>query len=229
MTALNARVAYRLWAPHYDAETAVSQLESETVARLGVETRGRSLLDVGCGTARRLRGVDAKSAVGVDLTFEMLTHGHPEERSDEGPASPLSAADVIALPFASESFDIVWCRLVLGHVHDIRGAYAELSRVCDVGGAVVVSDIASDAIDAGHKRTFRDASGATREVEHFVHSVDAHVEAAGHAGLELARHETGVVGPSIRPFYVDAGREHAYDAQLGLLLVVAMSFRKAAR
>jgi malonyl-CoA O-methyltransferase len=218
VTALTARAAYRIWAPRFDAETAVSQLESEVVASLGVETRGRSLLDVGCGTARRLRNVDAKSAVGVDLTFEMLAHGA---------TNSLAAADVLALPFASDSFDVVWCRLVLGHVTDIRAAYAELSRVCVVGGMVVVTDIASEAVDAGHRRTFHDPSGQTHEVEHFVHSTEAHIATARHAALALEQREVGVVGPSIRSFYVDAGRAHLYDAQRGLALVVAMSFRKA--
>lgn len=217
MSALPARAAYRLWAPHYDAETALSHLEAETVATVGVVTRGRSLLDVGCGTARRLRASDAAMAVGVDLTIEMLTQSRAEHQ--------VAAADVRALPFADRSFDVAWCRLVLGHLLDLDGAYTELARVCRKDGNVVASDLAAEAVNAGHKRTFHDAVGATHEVEHFVHRPDAHVAAARRAGLELERHASGVVGPSVRAYYVKAGRESAYEQQQGLPLVLVLGFR----
>lgn len=118
MTALAARDGYRLWAPHYAAETAVSALEHDLVASLGVATAGRRLLDVGCGTARRLRDADAASRVGVDVTPEMLA-----QATVDGP--PLAAADVCALPFVDAAFDVVWCRLVIGHVRALAAAYAE--------------------------------------------------------------------------------------------------------
>src|SRR5262245_24571037 len=216
MSALPARAAYRLWAPSYDAETAMSHLETETIAMLDVATQGRSLLDVGCGTARRLRASDAAMAVGVDVTIEMLT---------QADAECVAAADVRALPFASASFDVTWCRLVLGHVPDLDAAYAELARVCRENGSVVVSDVAAEAVQAGHKRTFNDAVGTTHEVEHFVHSAGAHVTAAARAGLELERRADGIVGPSIRSYYVNAGKERAYEQQKGLPLVLGLRFR----
>lgn len=214
---LPARAAYRLWAPLYDAETAMSHLESETIGSLEVVTQGRSLLDVGCGTARRLRVSDAALSVGVDLTVEMLTQAGTER---------VAAADVRALPFVNASFDVTWCRLVLGHVANLDAAYAELARVCRENGSVVVSDVAAEAARAGHKRTFSDAAGATHEVEHFVHSTGTHVVAAARAGLELERRVDGVVGPSIRSYYVKAGRERAYEEQKGLPLVLGLLFRK---
>ena len=218
MSALPARVAYRLWAPQYDAETALSHLEAETVATFGVVTRERSLLDVGCGTARRLRECDAALAIGVDLTFEMLTHARDEQC--------VAAADVRALPFRAGAFEVVWCRLVLGHLADLDDAYAELARVCPKDGSVVVSDVAVEAVNAGHRRTFRDADGSTHEIEHFVHEAHAHAAAAHRVGLEIDRRAHGVVGPTIRSYYVKAGRERAYEQQKGLPLVFSLLFRK---
>lgn len=217
MNTLSARAAYRLWAPHYDAETAVSYLEEQTVTELGVPTSACRLLDAGCGTGRRLRSSDAALRVGIDLTPEML------DRADG--ADLISTADVRALPFSSAAFDVVWCRLVIGHVADPATAYAELARVCRAGGIVVVSDIGSEAVAAGHRRTFRDSAGAVHEIEHFMHSAQEHDALARAVGLELVMRRDGIVGPTIKRFYHDAGRLSAYHAQLGLPIVVALSWR----
>src|SRR4030095_2955425 len=69
---LSVRDAYQRWAPHYDTETAVTILENEMVAGLGVMVEGRRVLDAGCGTGRRLRHTTAALAVGVDLSYHML-------------------------------------------------------------------------------------------------------------------------------------------------------------
>ncbi|MEP7001303.1 MAG: class I SAM-dependent methyltransferase, partial [bacterium] len=211
----------------YEAETAVSFLENELVGSLGVATLDVKLLDVGCGTGRRVRDADAALAVGVDVSPEMLHHRlflNGESLSEE--RAVRAVADVRAIPIASELFDVVWCRLMIGHVNALEMAYAELSRVCRVGGVVIVTDLSASAAAAGHRRTFRDASGATREVEHFVHSIDAHDAAARNAGLVIEVRRESSVGPSIKSFYEDAGRVSAYEAQRGLALVSVQLMRK---
>jgi malonyl-CoA O-methyltransferase len=173
---------------------------------------------VGCGTARRLRDAGARLAVGVDLVPEMLARA---------PADTLRAVgDVRALPFPDGAFDVVWCRLVIGHVRELDPAYRELARVCRGGGAVVVTDLRAEAVAAGHRRTFRDEGGTVHEVEHHVHPVDSQVAAAGRAGLALAARRGGAVGAGVQRFYAEARRLEAYEAQLGLPLVVALAFRK---
>ena len=218
MSVLTAREGYRLWAPSYEAETAVSFVENGVVAALGVPVSGRRLLDVGCGTARRLNDTGASLAIGVDLTPEMLELARG--------SSPIAAADVRALPFSAQSFDVVWCRLVIGHVREMEWAYAELSRVCRMGGAVIVSDISAAAVAAGHRRTFNDAHGTTHEVEHFEHSIERQAVAAHDVGLGLERRQDGVVDPSVMHFYVEAGRLPAYEAQLGMPIVLGLLWRK---
>ena len=134
MRVLSPAQGYALWAPAY-AETVVTVLESAAVASLDVPLVGRRVLDAGCGTGRRLvhaREGGASLAVGVDLTPAMLAQGKAEPL--------LAAADVRALPVADDSFDVVWCRLVLGHVANLDAAYAELGRACALGGALVVTD-----------------------------------------------------------------------------------------
>ena len=217
MSALTAREGYRLWAARYDDETAVSHLENQVVAEVGVSTTGMRLLDVGCGTARRLSDAHAALAIGMDLSVDMLAAARVTH--------VLAAADVRGLPVATGAFDVVWCRLVLGHIAELEAAYVELSRVCRGDGAVIVTDIAPAAVAAGHRRTFRDALGAVRELEHHAHTYERHQQAAYAAGLGVVERREGVVGPSIRRFYGAADRLEVYDAQRGLPLIVAMRLR----
>lgn len=215
MTVLSAREAYARWAATYEPETAISFLENRVVASMPAPGAGGRELDVGCGTGRRLH---SDRAVGVDLSIEMLCRAPSD--------AMVAAADVRALPFGDASFDVVWCRLMIGHLPALAPVYDELARVVRVGGAVVVSDLAADAARAGHRRTFRDSDGVVREVEHFVHDHHAQASAAQVAQLEVISHRFGVVGPEIRHFYENVGRLAWYEGQIGLPLVSAISFIK---
>lgn len=216
MNVLSARDGYRRWSSRYAAENPVSALDEDVVCAFGIPTAGRRLLDAGCGTGRRLRAASASFGVGIDVTPEMLAESTGIE--------PIAVADVRCLPFASTSFDVVWCRLVVGHLRELTDVYAELARVCRRGGDVVVTDFHPDAVAAGHRRTFRNADGV-HEIEHHVHDRAAHAAAAATARLTLQQQAAGAVGPTVRHFYASANRLEAYEAQTGLPLVLAFAYR----
>jgi len=220
MSALPAREAYGLWAPGYDPETPVSLLENQLVEGLDIELTGRRLLDVGCGTGRRLRASGAALAVGADITRAMLVRA---------PRGAVVAADAAALPLPAAAFDVVWCRLVLGHLASLEDPYRELARVCRPGGTLVVSDFHSEAFQAGHRRTFRDQTGAVHEIRHHPHGPEDHLRVARAQGLDLRARQDGTVGPLVRPLYQAAGRLEAYQEQLGLRLVLVLAFDKPSR
>ena len=210
---LDAREAYRLWAPNYASETATSFLDEELAQAMLRGLPQTRLLDAGCGIGRRIAVIPG--AVGIDASPEMLAAGR---------ARNVVTGDVRAMPFASDSFDMVWCRLVLGHLPNPSRAYLEFARVCALGGHVFVTDFHPDAAAAGHQRTFTDKGGTVHQVEHYVHSNHAHLAEA--AGLSLVEHRDGVVGPSIRGFYVRGIGIKAYKRDAGLKLVAAFLFRR---
>lgn len=219
MHPIPAREGYRIWADRYDAETAVSALDERCVARLTPPLDGRALLDAGCGTGRRLPPPGAHvRAVGADLTFAMLAAGRATR-----PGAALVNAELRALPFRDATFDVVWCRLVLGHLPSVDAAYGELARVCRAGGRVIVTDFHPAAAHAGHTRTFRDADGRLHAIEHFIHEVADHDRAARAARLRRAEHVEMAVGPAVRPFYARADALDRYERQRGLPLVLALA------
>jgi malonyl-CoA O-methyltransferase len=219
--ALSPREGYRRWAPHYEAETAISAIEDVLVRELTPDLANARLLDAGCGTARRLRASGAAQAIGIDLSPEMIAQGV----SDDDAAPSLMVGDLRALPLGDASVDVSWCRLVLGHLPAIDLAYRELARVMVPGGAVIVSDFHQTAWAAGHRRTFRDADGV-HEVVHFVHDAQAHQDAARSAGLSLSAQREGVIGPEVLEYYQQAGRAALYHEHVGLPVVLALAFRK---
>jgi malonyl-CoA O-methyltransferase len=220
VTALEPRHAYRLWAPTYANETAISFLDEELAQALMPPLEGKRLLDAGCGIARRLKGLPTKSSVGVDASIDMLAAGE---------ASNVAVADIRELPFALESFDVVWCRLVLGHLSDLRAAYSEFARVCRADGHLFVTDFHPDATAAGHRRRFRDANGLVHEVEHHDHDIARHAAMAERAGFVLVGQTNGVIGESVKGFYARAGRTQAYERDKGLAVVAAFLFRRLPR
>ncbi len=221
---LSPREAYRLWAPSYDGENVLSALDERAAAVLTPPLPGLSLLDAACGTARRLR-FPARSgprlATGIDLVLEMLLCARP----DPSRSRRLAAGDLGRLPLASGAFDVVWCRLAAGHLRTVAPLYAELGRVTRAGGAIVVTDFHPEAARQGHVRSFRDASGARRLVEHTVHETDTHVEAACASGLDVEKRLELAVGPEVRQLYEKSGGLDRYERDRGLPLLAAFLFR----
>ena len=106
---------------------------------------GLDVLDVGCGPgtitidfARRVN--PGGRAVGIDTSYEVLMKAS-ELAAVSGVDNVLfEPADVMDLPFATGSFDIVHAHQVLQHLQDPVGALREMTRVLRPGGILAVRD-----------------------------------------------------------------------------------------
>ena len=109
---------------------------------------GASVLDVGCGpgtvTVDLAHRVAPGRVVGVDLSPEVVARAAREARGAGAPGAvdvEFVVADLFALPFADDSFDVVHAHQVLQHVHDPVGALVEMRRVARPGGVVAVREV----------------------------------------------------------------------------------------
>ncbi|GLX22878.1 methyltransferase domain-containing protein [Streptomyces lavendulae] len=107
---------------------------------------GMSVLDVGCGpgtiTADLAELVSPGGRVtAVDAAADVLEQAaaYAAERGLSG-AVDFATADVHALRFPDDSFDVVHAHQVLQHVGDPVQALREMRRVCRPGGIVAVRD-----------------------------------------------------------------------------------------
>jgi SAM-dependent methyltransferase len=102
------------------------------------EVAGKVVLDAGCGMGRYLRIAaesPARLIVGVDLSLAVvaarqLTGGLPNVSIVQG--------DLLRLPFAPGSFDVIYSLGVLDHTPDPRRAFLALARLLRPGGRIVI-------------------------------------------------------------------------------------------
>lgn len=100
------------------------------------EMADRDVLEVGCGA-----GYDAYEFlrhgaryVGVDITPENIDRTRSHLQSKGLVATGLRVADAMHLPYANQSFDVVFSNGVLHHVEDTAGSLREALRVLRPGG-----------------------------------------------------------------------------------------------
>jgi SAM-dependent methyltransferase len=107
------------------------------------DTRGKRILDAGCGYCYHTRRL-AKSDLditAVDFSAPALAQAE-KTLADAGLSGrvKLQQADVTALPFEDASFDHVLMWGVLMHIPEAKKALSELSRVLKPGGKLVLSE-----------------------------------------------------------------------------------------
>lgn len=105
---------------------------------------GMSVLDVGCGPGTITADLAALVAPGqvtaVDTTREILDQA-AEVAAERGlDKLEFTTADVHALDFPDDTFDVVHAHQVLQHVGDPVQALREMRRVCSPGGVVAARD-----------------------------------------------------------------------------------------
>jgi SAM-dependent methyltransferase len=165
---------------------------------------GGRVLDAGCRDGehgRRLAELLRREVIGVDLVHRNLVAGqnHPDASH-----SSFVLADLAALPFVAESFDLVWCRDTLELVPDPTAAIRELARVTCRGGAVLLYTAwATELLEPIERRRLFAAlslspAGADRAaVERAIAATDLIVEQFEEISPEWAEHDLEQGGPRI--------------------------------
>ena len=105
-----------------------------------IDFDGKRVLEIGLG-----QGADAEQIVhrggiytGVDLTAESVKRVKMRFSLQNLPFESIEQASALELPFADDSFDLVFSHGVLHHIPEIEKAQAEIARVLRPGGELVV-------------------------------------------------------------------------------------------
>jgi ubiquinone/menaquinone biosynthesis C-methylase UbiE len=219
------RDGYERWAPTYDHfPNPLLAREQRYVLPLLPGLRNRGALDLACGTGRwltRLSAVGARPAVGVDLSSAMLrVAGDKEELS-----GTVVQGNCLSLPFGPSTFDFSICSFALGHVQDLRSAAAELSRVMKPGSDLFITDLHPEGYARGWRTGFRDRQSAV-QVHTLSHSAEDILWAFNSAGCGCVTHVGLCLGEPERPIFVEAGRQHLFQAACRVLAVLFCHFKR---
>ena len=126
-----------------DHQQAQIDMVDESLAWAGVDAGAtKAVLDVGCGIGGSSRHIARKyGSGGVGITLSPVQAARAQVLSDAqglGGRLKFEVADALAMPFADNSFDLVWSMESGEHMPDKRQFVSELTRVCKPGGRVLV-------------------------------------------------------------------------------------------
>lgn len=123
-----------------DSEYLFRRMTDATLDRTGAGA-GRRILDLATGFGQDAAAVAAAGAcaVGLEPSKRMADLARMSAAERDGPAPLLVRGWGDALPFASQSFDAVFCKGSLDHFDRPRAALAEMARVTRPEGRVVLA------------------------------------------------------------------------------------------
>ena len=152
------RAGYDRWAAVYDHDAnPLPALEEPHVRAALGGVHGRDVLDLGCGTGRHtawLAGAGAR-VTAIDFSARMLDEAR-RKLSDTADVRFIAHDLHEPLPLDDASFDAAVSGLVLEHLGDLNGFFAETHRVLRPAGRAVVSAMHPAMFLRGSQARFTD-------------------------------------------------------------------------
>lgn len=100
-----------------------------------------TVLEVGCGTGQMtnfLGLVSTRTVIGADMSVASLSLGQEFKEKFDLKNVNFVQANIFAMPFAENSFDVLICSGVLHHTPDPYGGFKELLKLVKPGGKILI-------------------------------------------------------------------------------------------
>lgn len=125
--------------------------------------RPETILDIGCATGRGIRGLQrhypGARVYAIDIAYQMLLRARSRYRLLT--KKRLVNADMESLPFASQSFDLVFSSLALHWSNDLQATLGEFARVARPGALLLFSSFGP--------ATLQELASSWRELDGYPH------------------------------------------------------------
>jgi cytosine/adenosine deaminase-related metal-dependent hydrolase/ubiquinone/menaquinone biosynthesis C-methylase UbiE len=219
---------YRLWAETYDLEpNPMLSLERRILEPLLPPLTDLHIVDLGCGTGRwleALKGVGARSLLGVDLSPEMLGLAKSKLKS----VATMVCADLADAPLVTASADVMLCNFVLSYVDDARKFLEMASKVLRPGGSLFVTDVHPETAAGLNWRRGVRSQGEFQEVRTQARTVKEVVSLCQNANLRVATFLEVRFGDEERVVFERQGKKEYFDhiRSLPAIYVLQLCARK---
>ena len=137
-------------APHYEASAYLQkEVASRLLERLELmNVSPKNILDAGCGTGFCTRILDKKfskaKTIGIDIAPGMIEFA--KQKKGFFNKIEYQVADIEQLPFADNSFDLVFSNLAVQWSVEPNQVFVELNRVLKPGGLLIFSSLGPDTL-----------------------------------------------------------------------------------
>ena len=190
--------AYRQWAPTYDdPDNDLLVADLRMIDEVLASRPAGIAVDAACGTGRLARRLVAHGhrVLGVDRSPEMV-----QQARGSVPGVPFVVGDLLALPVADATVDVLTNALALTHVADLAPVFVEFARVLRPGGVAIVSDAHPELVRFGSVPKATGPDGQPQQAAGHRHSVADYLRAALAAGfLVRGFYEPRPPDPSAEP------------------------------
>jgi SAM-dependent methyltransferase len=148
---------------------------------------GKDVLDAGCGVGygTAFLAETARRAVGVDISRDAI--GYARRRYGAHNVR-YEVGDLLALPFADHSFDVVCAFETVEHLSEPRRFVAEAVRVLRPGGRLIASTPQVDAAEERPENPFHEHEYSADDFEALFRERFSSVELLGQRRRQTARH-----------------------------------------
>ena len=185
---MSIQEAYNHWSASYDTdENRTRDLDHAVTRETLVDSRFKSILEIGCGTGKNtaLLAQIGDRVRALDFSEGMLKRAKEKLETDN---VILLVADITKQwPCADETTDLVTCNLVLEHVDDISFVFSEAFRSLIDGGRLFVCELHPFRQYQGTQARFQRNQGRI-EIQAFMHHISDFLEAAEKIGLTLKKY-----------------------------------------
>ncbi|HLA34550.1 MAG TPA: methyltransferase domain-containing protein [Rhodocyclaceae bacterium] len=218
------RADFSAAAASYDAAAVLARATGQRMAeRLDyVKIAPQRIADIGCATGDGLRELQRRYAAALPLALDYaapmlreVARRAPRWQRLTRRAPRCVAADVRALPLASNSLDLVWSNLMLHWLDDPLTALREIQRVLAPGGLLMLATLGPDTLQEMRAACAKVGAGET--VRHFpdMHDIGDLLLAAGFADPVMDREMLTLSYARRSVFLADQRRLGVRDSLLG--------------
>jgi len=221
---LDVKKQYNQWAKEYDKEANIAIfLEEKNIKDFMPSTKGKDVLDFGCGTGRHAIPLAKK---GAKVTAIDLTSGMIKEAKKKAKKLPIDFMNVDLLKYSpKKKFDLIISMLVLDHIQKLEKAISVISQASKIGTEVIISNMHPETMRKDADLKTKRAQGYLVEgfkTDQFYHPLEEYVELFLKKGFVLKKVRT--LAPSEND--LKSNKMKKFRGLKDKALVILMNFEK---